>query len=205
MTTRMIITSAAAVAALGLVCAGGASGASAQPSAGEVSSTGLTVPVEGRQIPIDDTGLNYRMTGGLVGTWRIQPVQTLHDAPTLYSEAGLETFDGCLDLNRNGRCGLREPQGRLRTVYLYWVSFDADRNLVRGQCIHPITGGDDDFAGARGVIEMVDRPLGDQVRTTYRGTVILGAEPTEIGQRVTAQAAPGTGEAAVSNSSRVGC
>jgi hypothetical protein len=205
MTRRMIITSATAVAALGLVCAGGASAASAQPSGGEKGSTSVTVPVQGRQIPIDDTGHNYRMTGGLVGKWRINPTLTLHDAPTLYSEAGQETFDGCLDLNRNGRCGHREPQGRLRSVYLYWVSFDSDGKLVRGQCIHPITGGDGDFAGARGVIDMVDRPVGDEVRTTYRGTVILNAEPSEIGQRVAAKTAPSSGAAKVSNRSQVGC
>lgn len=205
MTNRMIITSATAVVALGLVGTCGAVAASAQPSVAETSSTSVMVPVEGRQIPIDDTNLNYRMTGGLVGIWRMQPTQTLHDAPTLYSEAGLETFDGCLDLNHNGRCGPREPQGRLRTVYLYWVSFDADQKLVRGQCVHPITGGDSDFAGARGVIEMVDRPVGGDVRTTYRGTVVLGAEPTEIGQRVAAQPAPSTGGADVSTSSRGGC
>jgi hypothetical protein len=62
----------------------------------------------------------------------------------------------------------------MRFAYLYWASFDSDGNLLRGQCVHPVTGGDGSFTGARGVLRMVDRPVGGgEVRTTYRGRVVL--------------------------------
>lgn len=72
-----------------------------------------------------------------------------------------------------------DHRGELRLAFLYWAYYDLDGNLVKGQCTHPITGGRGAFVGARGLLEMVDRPVGDEVRTTYRGKIILNAVPTE--------------------------
>lgn len=138
------------------------------------------VDVRGRQIPVDAAAGTYVMEGDLVGDWLYVPrTPPLHSSDTLYVEAGTEIFRGCIDQNRNGRCGAGDINGELRLAFIYWASFDLDGNLIKGQCVHPVTGGRGGFVGARGRLDMVDRPVGDQVKTTYRGTIILNAVPTE--------------------------
>ena len=97
----------------------------------------------------------------------------------MYVEAGTEVFKGCIDRNHNGRCGASDVSGELRLAFLYWAYYDLDGNLIKGQCTHPITGGTEAFVGARGLLDMVDRPVGDEVKTTYRGEIILNAVPSE--------------------------
>jgi hypothetical protein len=152
-----------------------------QTESGSVRSEGRrTVRVAGRQIPVDlDNGL-YEMRGSLVGDWQYIPREVLHDQPTLYAEAGVEVFTGCIDRRpRDGRCTRRDRRGELHLAFLYWASFDANGDLIRGQCVHPVTGGRGAFAGARGRLDMVDTPVGDEVRTTYRGRITLNAVPAE--------------------------
>jgi hypothetical protein len=141
------------------------------------------VRVSGQQIPVDiDNGL-YEMRGSLIGDWHYMPREVLHndpDRPTLYVESGVEVFTGCIDRRpRDGQCTDRDAQGELHFAFLYWASYDLSGDLIRGQCVHPITGGRGDFAGARGLLRMVDRPAGDEVKTTYRGKVELNAVPGE--------------------------
>ncbi len=155
-----------------------------QAVAGAAASASTTVRVRGTQVPINaDKGI-YETRGDLVGRWTFIPKKTLHDTPRLFVESGVERFNGCLDRNHDKTCAAREPHGVLRSAYLYWASFDGNRKLVRGQCVHPVTGGTRDFTSARGLLHMVDTPVGDAVRTTYRGRVVL-----------TAAVAPATGQA----------
>jgi hypothetical protein len=144
-----------------------------------------TVHVTGEQIPIPGTP-DYTMTGDLVGTWLYNArTPSLHDAPTLYAEAGTEIFLGCLDRNHDGDCGDRRDRGgEMRTVFLYWASFNADprgnrTTLIQGQCVHPVVGGRDTFRGSRGVLDMVDRLEDGVVKTTYSGDIVLNAVPNE--------------------------
>ena len=150
------------------------------PDHGGASVGPRAVEVRGRQIPVDVDAGKYRMEGDLVGDWLYVPqAPPLHDSDTLYVEAGLEVFNGCIDRNHDGLCGDRDVRGELRTAFLYWSSFDLDGNLIRGQCVHPVTGGRGGFAGARGRLDMVDRPVRDGIWTTYRGTIVLNAVPSE--------------------------
>ena len=106
----------------------------------------------------------------LVGDWLyVLRTPPLHSTDTLYVEAGTEVFKGCIDRNHNGRCGAGDVSGELRPAFLYWAYYDLDGNLIKGQCTHPITGGTEAFVGARGLLDMVDWPVGDEVKTTYRG------------------------------------
>jgi hypothetical protein len=138
------------------------------------------VDVAGRQIPVDlDNGL-YEMRGSLVGDWHYIPKEVLHNTPRFYAEAGVEVFNGCIDHRpRDGRCTRRDYRGELHFAFLYWASFDRNGNLIKGQCVHPITGGRGDFAGARGKLRMFDTPVGARVKTTYRGRIVLNAVPAE--------------------------
>ncbi|HEY5820498.1 MAG TPA: hypothetical protein VIT20_00890 [Propionibacteriaceae bacterium] len=170
--------------------------AEARPVAQEVTHTTATKPktveVRGRQIPVNPP-LEYTMRGGLIGDWTITPVTVLHNVDTLYVESGTELFSGCLDRNKSRSCDPKEPAGELTFSYLYWASFNAG-GLIKGQCVHPVTGGNGSFTGARGLLTMYDRPVGDEVRTRYEGEIILNAvnepptgEPTTL--RTTASAA----------------
>jgi hypothetical protein len=144
-----------------------------QAVTGAAASASTTVRVRGTQVPIDaDKGI-YATRGDLVGRWTFIPKKTLHQTPQLFVESGVERFNGCLDRNHDKTCATREPHGVLRSAYLYWASFDGHGKLLRGQCVHPVTGGTRDFANARGLLQMFDTPVGDAVRTTYRGRLVL--------------------------------
>jgi len=71
-----------------------------------------------------------------------------------------------------------EPHGVLRASYIYWSSFADNGQLVRGRWVHPVTGGSLAFAGARGLISMLDAQVGYGVRTTYHGRVVLASNPS---------------------------
>jgi hypothetical protein len=136
-----------------------------------------TVHVSGEQFPVPGT-VNYTMAGALVGDWLVNARKpSLHSATTLYAEAGTERFIGCIDSNRDGDCNdRRDRNGEMTTVYLYWASFKADgTTLIKGQCVHPITGGTGAFRGSRGVIHMFDRLVDGEVKTIYRGDIVLNA------------------------------
>lgn len=192
-----------------IACAGPALSASAGPTRADLGGGGsdrsTTFRVQGTQVLVDAATATYRMEGGLIGIWRMYPTEpALHDVSSLYVEAGLERFSGCIDRNHNGSCDRRDPSGLLASAYLYWATFDRDERLVRGQCVHPVTGGREDFRGARGVITMVDRPVGDEVVTTYRGEVVLHAVASDPRATILEPALPedaavrGSGAAATS-------
>ena len=144
----------------------------ARTVAGAAPSASTTVRLRGTQVPINADMCIYGLRGNLVGRWTFIPKKTLPHTPRLFVEPGVERFNGCLARNHDKKCAAREPHGVLRAAYLYSASFDGHGNLVRGQCVHPVTGGTRDFASARGVLHMFDTPVGDAVRPTYRGRVV---------------------------------
>jgi hypothetical protein len=180
---RSTVRRTALLAGLALAVAGGTltpTATAGPPDHGAASAKPRAVDVRGRQIPVDVDAGKYRMEGDLVGEWLYLPqTPPLHQSDTLYVEAGLEVFTGCIDRNRDRRCGNGDVRGELRTAFLYWSSFDLDGDLIKGQCVHPVTGGRGAFAGARGRLDMVDRPVRNGVRTTYWGTIVLNAVPSE--------------------------
>ena len=52
----------------------------------------------------------------------------------------------------------RRPAGTLSFRFLYWGKFGPETRSIWGSCWHPVTGGTGDFAGAEGVLTMVDTP-----------------------------------------------
>ena len=137
-----------------------------------------TVHVSGSQTPLKNP-LNFDVTGDLVGTWYTLSVVPTTTKPTLEVFTGNEVFKGCLDRRGDGKCGRRDLSGTLTFDYIAWESYDAAHNLIKGQCTHPVTGGTGDFAGSRGVISIHDTPVGDEVKSVYRGDIELNAVPSE--------------------------
>lgn len=146
-----------------------------------------TYPVSGKQTVVDEQAGTYKMSGGLVGDWAITSFTEIAKAP-IYRAKGTELFTGCLDVGRDGSCK-GDPTGKLRFTIRYWAQFDAQGGLVWGSCYHPITGGTGAFAGATGVLMMVDTPTAQGVSTSYIGNVTLNGSKGRTHARARAASA----------------
>ena len=109
--------------------------------AGAAPSASTTVRVHGTRVPVHADMCIYGLRGDLVGRWTFIPKQALPHTPRNFVEPGVGRFNVCLDRNHDKTCAAREPNGVLRAAYLSWASFDGHGNLVRGRCVHPVTGG----------------------------------------------------------------
>jgi hypothetical protein len=131
--------------------------------------------VSGRLIAVNENAGKYKIRGGLIGRWRITSYKRLATSP-IYRAKGTERFNGCLNVHRGPGCA-GDPSGRLSFRFRYWARFRSNGSLVWGSCWHPVTGGTGDFAGATGVVAMVDSPTQHGVKTHYTGNVTLGGAP----------------------------
>lgn len=156
--SRVAVLATLAVAAATLVLAGTA-------AAG-------TTSVSGTQTVVDESAGTYEMHGSLVGSWQITSFLPHFQSPSQLVASGTETFVGCLDSNRNAACDKAERTGSMDFTFIYWATFNPRSDaLLRGQCVHPIVGGTGGFVRANGVIHMKDTPIGNDIRTTYTGTI----------------------------------
>jgi hypothetical protein len=122
----------------------------------------------------------FQSHGSLLGDLWILTFVPLYESDSLVVGTGSERFEGCVDVDLDGACGADEPSGELRFDYVQWATFDpATGALIEGNCTHPVTGGSGSFHGARGLVTMHDVPVGGEVETTYEGTVVLDAVPTD--------------------------
>ena len=138
-----------------------------------VPAAGKTYRVSGKQITVDaDAGIS-KMRGGLIGDWRITSFEELGTSP-FYHARGTELFNGCVDRRRDRSCK-GDPSGTLELTIEYWALFASPdpASLVWGACFHPVVSGTGDFAGAQGVIQMLDTPTRSGVRTDYIGNLTL--------------------------------
>jgi hypothetical protein len=127
------------------------------------------------------------MLGDLIGHWTVRSARglagySIPEEPWTLVHTGQERFVGCLDRNYSQRCDPGEPSGALGFDYVLWMQYDPDSGwLIKGRCLHPITGGSGDFAGARGVLIMRDGPVGpgEVVNSMYKGEIVLNAIPNE--------------------------
>jgi hypothetical protein len=146
-------------------------GAAALALAGAAGAKTTTVPVSGAQTVVDEDAGTFKMSGSLIGDWQITSFTELATSP-IYRAKGTESFSGCLDVRRDGSCK-GDPSGTLRFKFRYWAQLGEQDALVWGSCVHPITGGTGAFAGATGVLAMVDTPTPQGVTTAYIGHVTL--------------------------------
>jgi hypothetical protein len=182
----------ATLAGLVVILVSAGPGAAMAAPRGPVPSKGgplgpTMVQVSGRQFPIDAEQGRYSMLGDLSGRWTVRSARglagySIPEAPWTLVQTGQEQFVGCLDRNYSQRCDPGEPWGSLGFDYLLWMQYDPDSGwMIKGPCLHPITGGSGDFAGARGVLIMRDGPVGrgEEINSTYRGEIVLNAIPNE--------------------------
>jgi hypothetical protein len=150
---RILPRTAAAVAASVLLALGQAVPANAN---GVTQVSGLLSP-DSAESPACEPGTGaYVVSGTLVGCWYTDTFVVEHtSAAGGFRATGTETFVGCLGSD----CG------RLFTTFTFTAKV-VDGIETHGRCHHPIIGGDGDFAGAAGVINMHDLPNGC---ATYKG------------------------------------
>jgi hypothetical protein len=156
------------------------------------SAVAGTIKVAGTQVPVDESTGSYEMNGSLVGKWNITAFKEHYKTPSNYVGSGKERFVGCIDTDGSAACDAGEPTGTMSFTFIYWATFDpATKGLIRGACIHPVTGGTGDFSGLKGIIQMKDVPVGKDVRTTFTGTLTAPSLRTTAG-RVLASRGPAT-------------
>jgi hypothetical protein len=171
-----------AVALLAALPASAAAAASIPPSSAGTSAT--TIQVRGDKLSLDPDGGAYRMRGDLIGRWAVlktAPWYSLPDAPGTVVQTRKEYFVGCVDRNHNRRCDSGDASGELSFDYMTWMRYEPSAGrLIRGSCLHPITSGAGDFAGAGGLLTIHEVPAGPKkVRTIYQGEIVLNALPNE--------------------------
>jgi hypothetical protein len=138
-------------------------------------ASGKTHRLSGTQKVVDEDAGTYKMRGSLVGDWSTTSFDEVEEpSPTYFHGRGTELFKGCLDRRRDRSCK-RDPKGSLSFTFDYWGLFASPdpASLVWGACWHPIVKGTGDFAGAQGVVMMVDTPTDKGVETRYIGNVTL--------------------------------
>jgi hypothetical protein len=136
--------------------------------------TGDEFAVSGEQVGVNEAAGTSRMTGGLIGLWKITSFKELATKP-VFKAQGTESFKGCIDTDHDGSCS-GEPHGTMTFSFRYWGQFTAKDEILLGTCAHPVTGGTEGFGGARGFLMMVDTPTKKApfVKTRYQGVITLG-------------------------------
>ena len=171
-----------------LVGAGPVAAAMAAPGIpGKDRPSGPTIVlVRGHQLAVNDQG-RYWMSGDLIGRWTVLTAETLPgyaipEVPWTLVQTGQERFDGCIDQDHTKHCDSGDPLGALSFDYLVWIRYEPNTGRrIEGNCVHPITSGTQDFAGARGALTMHDIQVGrgEESRTRYQGKIVLNAAPNE--------------------------
>jgi hypothetical protein len=171
-----------AVALLAALPASAAHATPVPPSSAGTSAA--IIQIRGDKLPLDPDGGASQMRGDLIGRWAVfktAPWYSIPETPSTIVQIGQEHFVGCIDRNHNRRCDSGDPSGALLFEYKTWMRYEPGTGrLIKGNCLHPITGGSGDFARSRGVLAMEEVPAGPmKVRTSYRGEIVLNAHPSE--------------------------
>lgn len=131
------------------------------------------VHVEGQLIPVENRPGIYRVTGGLVGTYRLRTERVVNAWTYWNTEireiAGTEAVTGCVDQNQNGSCDAGEPSGDVRLTFNRVASLDVSTGrLIDSRSTHQLIGSGS-FSG--GVLATRDIPVGnsDEIVSTYEG------------------------------------
>jgi hypothetical protein len=142
------------------------------PAVASPSATRL-VHVEGHVLPVAESPGVYRVTGGLVGIYKIRSERVIQ-AWTYWTTQirdieGTESITGCVDQNQNESCDAGEPSAQLRLTFSRVASFDTrtDR-LIEGGATHWVKGGGP-FSG--GKLTTRNIPVGNsgEILSVYEG------------------------------------
>ena len=154
---RHAIRLAAAAYGLAVVLACGATGT----ALGAPNEPGQ-LHVEGQLLPVDGSPGVYRVTGGLVGSYKLRTERVINSW-TYWS------LTGCVDQNQNQSCDANEPPGELRLKFSRVANFDTSTGrLIESRSTHQVYSSDHFSSG---LLTMRDLPVGgsDEIVSTYEG------------------------------------
>jgi len=141
------------------------------------------VHVEGQLIPVEKSPGTYRVTGGLVGTYRLRTERVVNAWTYWNTEireiAGTEAVTGCVDQNQNESCDAGEPSGDVRLTFNRVASLDVSTGrLIDSRSTHQLIGSGS-FSG--GVLATRDIPVGnsDEIVSTYEGDLKVIQPPVD--------------------------
>lgn len=129
--------------------------------------------VEGQLLPVDGSPGVYRVTGGLVGSYRLRTERVINSwtywtTKIAYIE-GTESLTGCVDQNQNQSCDANEPSSELRLKFSRVANFDTSTGrLIESRSTHQVYSSD---RFSSGLLTMRDLPVGgsDEIVSTYEG------------------------------------
>jgi hypothetical protein len=168
MRSRHALRLGAAASGLAVVLACGATGT----ALGAPNEPGQ-LHVEGQLLPVNGSPGVYRVTGGLVGSYRLRTERVINSwtywtTKIAYIE-GTESLTGCVDQNQNQNCDANEPASELRLKFSRVANFDTSTGrLIESRSTHTVYGGD---RFSDGLLTMRDLPVGgsDEIVSTYEG------------------------------------
>jgi hypothetical protein len=132
------------------------------------------VQVKGQLLPVDGSPGVYRVSGGLIGTYRLRSERVVNEwtertTQIRYIE-GTGSIKGCVDQNQNESCDTSEPSGELRLNFNRVATFDsAAGRLTEGRGFHRASSSSGRFSS--GLLRIWDLPGGgsDEIVSTYDG------------------------------------
>jgi hypothetical protein len=178
--SRRAVWTGATASALVVLASAAASPAIAVPGGAR------QVHVEGQLIPVEQSHDVYRVTGGLVGTYKLRSERVSY--AWTYWDTQIRDIEGtasmraCVDQNQNQGCDPAEPSGDLRLTFDRVASFDTGSGrLLEGVSTHQLSSGER-FSG--GVLTTREIPVhnGDGVVLRYEGDLEL-TQPTVNSKR----------------------
>jgi hypothetical protein len=141
------------------------------------------VHVEGQLIPVEKSPGTYRVTGGLVGTYRLRTERVVNAWTYWNIEireiAGTEAVTGCVDQNQNESCDAGEPSGDVRLTFNRVASLDVSTGrLIDSRSTHQLISSGS-FSG--GVLATRDIPVGNsaEIVSTYEGDLKVIQPPVD--------------------------
>jgi hypothetical protein len=164
---RRVTRLGAAASGLAVVLACGATG-----TALGAPNEPRQVHVEGQLLPVEGSPGVYRITGGLVGTYKLRSERVINSWTDRNTQIrfieGTESITGCVDQNQNESCDAGEASGELRLKFNRVASVDTSRGrLIEGRGFHRASSSSGHFAG--GLLRIWDLPVrgGDEIVSTY--------------------------------------
>jgi hypothetical protein len=143
------------------------------------------VHVEGHLLPVEESPGTSRITGGLVGTYKLRTERVVNAwtywGTQIREIVGSASIDGCVDQNQNATCDTGEPSGEFRLIFSRVAGFDVSTGrMIERNSAHQVIGSGP-FSG--GVLNMHDIPVGngDEIVSSYEGNLqIMGASGDSV-------------------------
>jgi hypothetical protein len=165
--SRHVIRLGAAASSLAVILACGVTGT----AVGAPNAPGQ-LDVEGQLLPVDGSPGLYRVTGGLIGTYKLRTERVINSwtywtTKIDYIE-GTESLTGCVDQNQNQSCDANEPSSDLRLKFSRVANLDTSTGRLIESRTHQVYSSD---RFSSGLLTMRDLPVGgsDEIVSIYEG------------------------------------